>query len=64
MRTLNSETTALLFIDFQTRLMRAIEDADAVIANAKRLLDAAALLGVPCCSPSRMRRASAPRLKR
>ncbi len=46
MRTLNSETTALLFIDFQTRLMRAIEDADAVIANAKRLLDAASLLGV------------------
>ncbi len=47
MRTLNSETTALLFIDFQTRLMRVIEDADAVIANAKRLLDTAALLGVP-----------------
>ncbi len=41
MRTLNPETTALLFIDFQTRLMRVIEDADAVIANAKRLLDAA-----------------------
>jgi nicotinamidase-related amidase len=47
MRTLNSETTALLFIDFQARLMRVIDGADDVIANAKRLLDAAALLGVP-----------------
>ncbi len=47
MRTLTPEATALLFIDFQTKLMRVIEDADAVIANAKRLLDAAALFGVP-----------------
>jgi nicotinamidase-related amidase len=47
MRTLKPERTALLAIDFQTRLMAAIEDAGAVIANAKRLVDAAALLGVP-----------------
>jgi nicotinamidase-related amidase len=47
MRTLNSETTALLVIDFQLRLMRVIDGADDVIANTKRLLDAAALLGVP-----------------
>ena len=47
MRTLNSESTALLVIDFQSRLMRVIDGADGVIANAKRLLDAAALLGVP-----------------
>ncbi len=47
MRTLNSESTALLVIDFQSRLMRVIDGADSVIANAKRLLDAAALLGVP-----------------
>jgi nicotinamidase-related amidase len=47
MRPLNSENTALLFIDFQARLMRVIDGADDVIANAKRLLDAAALLGVP-----------------
>ena len=47
MRTLKSENTALLFIDFQARLMRVIDGADDVIANAKRLLDAAALLGVP-----------------
>jgi nicotinamidase-related amidase len=47
MRTLKPERTALLAIDLQTRLMAAIEGADAVIANAKRLADAAALLGVP-----------------
>jgi nicotinamidase-related amidase len=47
MRTLNCENTALLFIDFQTRLMRVIDSADDVIANARRLLDGAALLGVP-----------------
>lgn len=47
MRTMNAETTALLFIDIQPRLMRVIEDADLLIANARRLLDAAALFGVP-----------------
>ncbi len=47
MRTLKPETTALLAIDFQTRLMRVIEDADAVIANAKRLIDAAQLFSIP-----------------
>jgi len=46
MRTLKADATVLLAIDFQTRLMTAIEDAGAVAANAKRLLDAAALLGV------------------
>jgi len=64
MRTLNSETTALLVIDFQLRLMRVIDGADDVIANAKRLLDAAALLGVPALLRSKIRKASAPRLKR
>ncbi len=47
MRTMNAETAALLFIDIQPRLMRVIEDADLVTANAKRLLDAAGLFGVP-----------------
>ncbi len=47
MRTMNAETTALLFIDIQPRLMRVIEDADLMVANARRLLDAAALFGVP-----------------
>jgi nicotinamidase-related amidase len=47
MPALNRETSALLVIDFQSRLMPAIEDAAAVVANARRLLDAAELLGVP-----------------
>jgi len=44
---LDRDTSALLVIDFQTRLMPAIEDGAAVVANARRLLDAAELLGVP-----------------
>ena len=47
MRALDRDTSALLVIDFQCRLMPAIEDAAAVVANARRLLDAAELLGVP-----------------
>jgi nicotinamidase-related amidase len=47
MRTMNAGSSALLLIDIQPRLMRVIEDADTVVANAQRLLDAAALLGVP-----------------
>lgn len=47
MPALDRETSALLVIDFQSRLMPAIEDATAVVANARRLLDAAELLGVP-----------------
>ena len=47
MPALDRDTSALLVIDFQSRLMPAIEDAAAVVANARRLLDAAALLGVP-----------------
>ena len=37
----------LLVIDFQSRLMPAIEAGEAAIANAKRLIAAAALLDVP-----------------
>ena len=47
MRTIQAELSSLLVIDLQPRLMRVIEDGDAVIANAKRLLDAAGLFGVP-----------------
>ncbi|MGO9545156.1 MAG: isochorismatase family protein [Rhodomicrobium sp.] len=47
MRTIGAETASLLIVDLQPRLMRVIEDAEAVIANAKRLSDAAALFGVP-----------------
>jgi nicotinamidase-related amidase len=44
---INRETSALLVVDFQSRLMPAIEDGAAVVANARRLLDAARLLDVP-----------------
>ncbi len=37
----------LLMIDFQARLMPAIDEGAVVIANARRLVEAAALLGVP-----------------
>ena len=38
MPALNRDTSALLLIDFQSRLMLAIADGPAVVANAKRLL--------------------------
>lgn len=41
------ESSVLLLIDFQTRLMPAITGADAAIANAQRLAAAAKLLDVP-----------------
>ncbi len=47
MRTIDAEATTLLVVDFQSRLMPAIEEAQSAIANARRLIDAAALLGVP-----------------
>jgi nicotinamidase-related amidase len=47
MRTLSTENSLLLAIDFQPRLMAVIEDAAAVVAHAKRLRAAASLLGVP-----------------
>jgi nicotinamidase-related amidase len=47
MRTLISETSALLVIDFQARLMPAIENGMAAVANARRLVDTASMLRVP-----------------
>lgn len=47
MPALDRDTSALLVIDFQTRLMPAIADGDAVVANGRRLIDGAGLLGVP-----------------
>jgi nicotinamidase-related amidase len=47
MRTLSAAKSTLLFIDFQPRLMQAIDGAEGVVANARRLSDAAALFGVP-----------------
>ncbi|OJY46863.1 isochorismatase family protein [Pseudonocardia sp. 73-21] len=42
--------SALLLVDFQQRLMPAIHDGDAVVANAVRLAEGAGLLQVPVCA--------------
>ncbi|MBQ0819460.1 isochorismatase family protein [Microvirga sp. HBU67558] len=47
MKTIDRDRSTLLVIDIQGRLMPAIEDGPAVIANAKRLTEVAALLAVP-----------------
>ena len=47
MLTIEGQASTLLLIDFQTKLMPAIDDAATAVINARRLIDAAALLGVP-----------------
>src|SRR5579864_7579228 len=47
MPTLDREASALLIIDFQSRLMPAIEQGELVTGNARRLIDAAEMLQVP-----------------
>lgn len=47
MRLLDPAGSILLLIDLQDRLMPAIEGGAAVLANARRLLDAGRLLDVP-----------------
>jgi len=47
MPALDRATSALLIVDFQSRLMPAIEDGGSVTANARRLIDAAEMLNVP-----------------
>jgi nicotinamidase-related amidase len=47
MRTINPESSALLVVDFQARLVPAIDGGATAVANARRLLDAAGMLGVP-----------------
>ena len=47
MRTINRKRSILLVVDFQSRLMPAIEDGPVVVHNARRLVDAAKLLRVP-----------------
>ena len=47
MRTIDRDTSALLVVDFQARLMPAIDGGADAVANARRLLAAAALMGVP-----------------
>jgi nicotinamidase-related amidase len=44
---MDSARSMLLAVDLQARLMPAIEDGGAVLANAGRLIDAATLLDVP-----------------
>ncbi len=47
MLTIDRDRSTLLIIDFQQRLMPAIENGTAALANARRLLDAAEILRVP-----------------
>ena len=47
MLTLDASASTLLVIDFQVKLMPAIDDAAATVANARRLVEAAKLLDVP-----------------
>lgn len=47
MLTIDRANSLLLVVDFQARLMPAIEGGAAAIANARRLRDAAALFDVP-----------------
>ncbi|MDN5925670.1 MAG: isochorismatase family protein [Hyphomicrobiales bacterium] len=47
MRTIDRDRTTLLVIDFQQRLMPAIDGASGVLVNAGRLIEAAKRLGVP-----------------
>ncbi|MDP3257338.1 MAG: isochorismatase family protein [Bosea sp. (in: a-proteobacteria)] len=44
---LNASDSTLVIIDFQARLMPAIHEGAALVANAQRLVAAAGLLGVP-----------------
>ncbi len=47
MLTVDLRTSMLLVIDIQTRLTPAIDGAASVVSNARRLVDAARLLGAP-----------------
>lgn len=47
MRTIEAASSALVMVDLQVRLMPAIAGGEAVLREAKRLCDAAALCGVP-----------------
>ncbi|MBV9288523.1 MAG: isochorismatase family protein [Hyphomicrobiales bacterium] len=44
---MRAEGSTLLMVDFQTKLMPAIDEAAASLANARRLIEAAGLIGVP-----------------
>ncbi len=47
MLTIDARSSTLLIVDFQARLMPAIDEGAAAVANARRLIDAARMLGLP-----------------
>jgi len=47
MPAIDRDRSALLIVDFQSRLMPAIDGGSAAMANARRLIDAAEMFGVP-----------------
>lgn len=47
MPTIDPNRSLLLVIDFQARLMPAIHDSAGILRNARRLVDAARILGIP-----------------
>ncbi len=47
MLTLSSDSCVLLVVDFQARLMPVIDGGEGAVANTRRLIDAAAHVGVP-----------------
>jgi nicotinamidase-related amidase len=47
MPAINRERSVLLIVDFQSRLIPAIDTGEAVAANARRLLDAAEMFQLP-----------------
>ena len=47
MRTIEAHSSTLLVIDFQARLMPAIDLGADAVANARRLIDAASMLDIP-----------------
>ena len=61
MLTIDPQRSLLLVVDFQSRLMPAIHEGETSLPNAGRLIEAAKLVGVPSCSPSRTPRAWPPR---
>lgn len=48
MRTIDPKHSLLLIVDFQSRLMPAIDGGDAAIENANRLISMAELVNIPC----------------
>lgn len=48
MLTIDPKRSLLLVVDFQSRLMPAIHDGDIAVRNAKRLIEMAELVDIPC----------------